>query len=287
MYEDRAASVLYKVLQTLAKNQKFLLPLNVCPIVPDTFLKAGVDFCFIDINIDTLCMDESLILNAIQKDKEITGILFVKTFGIDIDIEPLFKKIKTKDTNIFIIDDMCPCIPKLNYTIENSFADMALFSSGYSKYVDLGYGGYAYLKDLAFKDIFKDKTHTKEFLDYKQTLSHKIPLVHAHKQKLNKIYEEHLPSDIFLGDDYKNWRFSILLDNKESILQKIFEVEGLFASSHYPQVDYDYVSHPHKESKAKKVHEKIINLFNDFRFTEEKAHQVIAIIKENIKKKSV
>jgi hypothetical protein len=79
LFEQRAAKVLYKVLKRIP-NKKFLLPLNVCPIVPDTFKKSKKEFEFIDINLQTLCMDEKLILKAINNDKTIDGILFVKTF---------------------------------------------------------------------------------------------------------------------------------------------------------------------------------------------------------------
>jgi len=151
LFEDRAASVLYKVLKSI-NNNNFLLPLNICPIVPDTFIKAGKQFEFIDINLDTLCIDEDFLLNKIKLDRAIGGLLFVKTFGINFDTQPLYKKIKEINTSIFIIDDMCPCIPQFDYDIENSYASMALFSSGYSKYVDIGYGGYGFLK---FKDFNK------------------------------------------------------------------------------------------------------------------------------------
>jgi len=68
LFEDRAATVLYKVLLTLNKDKYFLLPLNVCPIVPDTFLKANIKFKFIDIDIKTLCMDETSLIDTIRNE---------------------------------------------------------------------------------------------------------------------------------------------------------------------------------------------------------------------------
>jgi hypothetical protein len=49
-----AATVLYKVLTNLPNKKRFLLPLNICPIVPDTFLKANIDFEFVDINLENI-----------------------------------------------------------------------------------------------------------------------------------------------------------------------------------------------------------------------------------------
>jgi len=281
LFEDRAASVLYNVLNSIS-NKKFLLPLNVCPIVPDTFIRANKEFEFCDINLETLCMDENLILEKITQDKTIDGLLFVKTFGIEFDIQPLFKKIKSINKDIFIIDDMCPCIQEFDYDIESSYADMALFSSGYSKYVDIGYGGYGFLKDDKFKNIFKDKTQVKEFVEYKDEILRQIPLMKKHKEELTKIYQDNIPKHLHLGDKFNNWRFSILIKDKDKILQEIFKVDGLFASSHYPQVDFDYTPNPVKNSNTKKIHDEILNLFNDFRFTKEKAYQIVDIINRHI-----
>ena len=281
LFEDRAATILYKVLSKIQDKKKFLLPLNICPIVPDTFVKANMPFKFIDISLDTLCMDEKEVLHTIKNDVSIGGILFVKTFGIEIKSNNLYKKIKSINKDIFIIDDMCPCIQDFEYDIENSYADMALFSSGYSKYVDIGYGGFAFLKDEKFKNIFEDKSNNRGFLEYKDKIKEKIPVIKNHKESLNNIYNTNLPSKILLGEKFNNWRFSILVDNKHEILDSIFKLDGLFASSHYPQVDYKYTLTPQKNSNTNIIHNKIINLFNDFRFTKEKAYKTIEIINKN------
>ena len=277
LFEDRAASVLYKVLKSI-NNNNFLLPLNICPIVPDTFIKAGKQFEFIDINLDTLCIDEDFLLNKIKLDRAIGGLLFVKTFGINFDTQPIYKKIKEINTSIFIIDDMCPCIPQFDYDIENSYASMALFSSGYSKYVDIGYGGYGFLKFKDFNKIFKDKSRTEEFLEYKKKIMKQLPLVKKHKDTLNKIYKNNIPEQFQLGDRFSNWRFSILVYNKIEVLEEIQKVNTLFASSHYPQIDYNYVDKPLQNSNTNKIYNNIINLFNDFRFSAEQANKVVEII---------
>lgn len=278
LFEDRASIVLYKVLMTLDKKKKFLLPLNICPIVPDTFLKTKIKFEFIDISLETLCMNEKLTLEHIKNDPEIGGVLHVKTFGIDIDSEPFYKEIKALNNDIFIIDDMCPSIQNFNHSIENSYASLALFSSGYSKYVDIGYGGFGFLKNSEFKNTFEDKSSTVEFLTYKNLLEQEIDKMKIQKKLLNNIYQKGLSSKLYLGEKFNNWRFSIMVPNKDEILNEIFKIDGLFASSHYPQVDYAYTDTPIKHSNAQEVHSQIINLFNDFRFTAEKASKVVEII---------
>ena len=164
LFRDRAAIVLYQVLMTLSKSKKFLLPLNICPIVPDTFLRANIKFEFIDINIDTLCMDENLALEAIKNNSSIGGVLFVKTFGIEIDSEVFYQKVKHTNPDIFIIDDQCLSVQDFGFDIDNSLASLTLFSSGYSKYVDIGHGGFGFLKDDGFKRVFQDDSKSENFL---------------------------------------------------------------------------------------------------------------------------
>jgi len=282
LFEDRAATVLYNVLTNI-KQKKFLLPLNVCPIVPDTFLKANKEFEFVDISLTTLCMDEELVFQKIVEDKSIDGILFVKTFGIEFDVEPFYKKIKEHNKEIFIIDDMCPSVQRFDCDIENSFADMKLFSSGYSKYIDIGYGGYGFVKENQFKEIFEDKTTLTSFVEYKQIIQEKIPLMKQHKATLNRLYKEKIDIKYHLGEVWNGWRFSLLVENKEEILEEVFKVDGLFASSHYPQVDYNYVKNPVQNSNTNIIHSQIINLFNDFRYDIDKAEQTIEIINKVIR----
>jgi dTDP-4-amino-4,6-dideoxygalactose transaminase len=278
LFRNRASTVLYDVLITLDKNIKFLLPLNICPIVPDTFIRAGIKFEFVDIDMNTLCMDKKLALEAIKNDKSISGILFVKMYGTELNTEDFYQELKTFNQNFFVIDDQCLSIPKLDFDINNSFASLTLFSSGYSKYVDIGYGGFGFLKDSEFKERLQDNKNSKLFLDYQIEIKEKIPLIRDHKSKLNAIYQKGIPSNMHLGKAFESWRFSILINNKNDLLKVIFQEKGLFASSHYNPIDYKYTDNPIQNSNTYKISSKIVNLFNDFRFTEEKATDIVKII---------
>ena len=278
LFRDRAANILYEVLTTLDKNVKFLLPLNICPIVPDTFVKAGVKFQFIDINIDTLCMDEDMVLEALKNDNSIGGVLFVKTFGVMVESEEFYQKIKQLNSKIFIIDDQCQAVQNFDFDINRSSASLTLFSSGYSKYVDIGYGGFGFLKDFEFEGVFQDNSKSKVFLEYRIDVETRIPLMKKHKEKLNGIYQKGIPFNLHLGKAFENWRFSILIDNKDRLLEEIFQEEGLFASSHYVPIDSKFIDNPVQSSNAHKISSRIVNLFNDSRFTEEKAVKTVEII---------
>ena len=153
---------------------------------------------------------------------------------------------------------------------------------GYSKFVDLGYGGYGFVKDREFSGFFEDNSNDREFLDYKYAINAEIPLMKDHKSKLNNIYKNGIPFSMHLGDAFENWRFSIVTDERDRLLEKIFQ-DGLFASSHYAPIDFRYVKDPVQNSNAQQIGSRIVNLFNDFRFTEEKANKVVKIIHNFLK----
>jgi hypothetical protein len=87
-----------------------------------------------------------------------------------------------------------------------------------------------------------------------------------------------------LGREFENWRFSILVDDKDGLLKKIFQEDELFASSHYVPIDDKYVDNPSQGSNSHKVANRIVNLFNDFRFTKEMAIKVVQVINNFYKK---
>ena len=68
---QRASAILYNYLSGNHFDKPFLLPANVCPVVPLSFMKAGVGFEFIDI-------DES---HAMSTEKCLTAIEAGKKFG--------------------------------------------------------------------------------------------------------------------------------------------------------------------------------------------------------------
>ena len=51
---SRASAILYNLLKSQTNTHPWLLPANICPIVPITFFKAGVPIEFVDISAETL-----------------------------------------------------------------------------------------------------------------------------------------------------------------------------------------------------------------------------------------
>ncbi len=231
IFEARASIILYNVLVSIKNPDTFILPLNVCPIVPAVFLKAKVKFEFIDISAETLCIDQKILYKRLQSTDKIGGVLFVKTFGINYDTDHIYKKIKAIDNNIFIIDDACLQKPNFEYDFKRSYADLSLFSTGYSKYVDINWGGFGFLQEkynyvqtklpfvrcdlehltesflkatnnhsmLSYCDtnwLGDDNARFIDFEEYKEDINSKITLIQQHKTLINNIYKKELPQYI-------------------------------------------------------------------------------------------
>ncbi len=76
----RASAILYNLLVRRADSRPWLLPANICPIVPITFLKARVPFEFVDISPATLHMDLMQAEERIKK-RKFGGLLYAHTYG--------------------------------------------------------------------------------------------------------------------------------------------------------------------------------------------------------------
>ncbi len=307
----RASAILYSLLANQKHKNAWLLPANICPIVPITFLKAHVPFKFVDISAQTLHLDldqaESLI-----RTRRFGGLFYAHTYGDASTPNDFFASIKTHAPEMLIIDDRCLCVPNLEPDLSNQ-ADLQLYSTGYAKVVELNFGGYAFAHDdllyqavhaafnpqhlelieksykeaisLRTKFIYQDsdwletETPVPPWGEYLQQMERNLPESLNRRALLNQVYTRLLPAEIQLPPQFQTWRFNIRVKNKQHVMNAIFSA-GLFASSHYASLAgiMDEVTVPHAEVLAKCI----INLFNDRHFTLDQAEQVCNIILENL-----
>ncbi|WP_028544004.1 hypothetical protein [Paenibacillus taiwanensis] len=312
IFEPRASAIIYNLLNSYEGDKVFLVPANVCPIVLVTFLKAKKRFELIDISNQTLCMDEEVVLSKLKDNpNKYAGVFFVRTFGVSDSFEYFYEEIKRVNENFLIIDDQCLSAPQL---YKETNADVVLYSTGYAKIVDLGYGGLAQIKPnvrynksaLSFDaqshehiiKEYKDSIANHSMFRYKDcdwldntqvvfSLEQYLTLIEQAyktsieaKKKLNKVYSENLPQCIQLDSKYQLWRFNILINNKEQILNDLFRSQ-LFASSHYASLSGIFSFG--KAPNAEKLHSNILNLFNDQNYDEQKAYRTIDIINKYVK----
>lgn len=301
----RASTILYQLLVSQKQKRTWLIPANICPIVPITFMKAGVLFEFVDISADGLHMDLAQAEVWIKK-QDIGGLLYAHTYGEESTPHDFFRVAKSLQPEMLIVDDRCLCIPEFD---TNSSADVVLFSTGYAKIVELNFGGYALMKeDVEYQPVqlkFDPAHHTALEKSYKTALQTQSRFVYresywlqteaelvawdeyrqeiesglesslAQRKILNEIYLSHLPKETQLPAQYQTWRFNIRVKNKKEILKVIFE-NGLFASSHYASLAG--IMSEGRAPVAESLAEEAINLFNDHHFTAEMAEHICEII---------
>ena len=80
-------------------------------------------------------------LTAIEAGKY-SGLVFVHAYGKKYDNKEFYRDVKRLDSNFCIIDDCCLCIPELADSLPEN-VDLCLYSTGYAKFIELSYGGYA------------------------------------------------------------------------------------------------------------------------------------------------
>ena len=307
----RASAVLYNILVSQASDLPWLIPANICPIVPITFFKARVPFEFVDISAETLHMAPEQAQALIAK-RRYGGVLYAHTYGELSTPDDFFAQIKSLDPELLIIDDRCLCIPDLEPD-QNSGADVILYSTGYAKIVELNFGGYAFITDeVPYQQQqlpFGAQAHEELEMAYKESVSKNAKFIYRNtdwletssdlptwsdyglqiknglkesmeqRAALNSIYAANLPVEIQLPDAYQLWRFNIRVQNKRRIYEAIFQA-GLFASSHY--VSLAGIMSEGRAPQAEVLAHEIINLFNDHHFSAQQARQVCAAIMENI-----
>jgi hypothetical protein len=316
LFEQRASVILFNFLRSLPGQGAFLIPANVCPIVVATFLKARRDFEFIDISPTTFCLDQEQTLAKLQTNPQrYAGVLFVRTYGISHSFDAFFAAIKAAAPDVAVIDDRCLCPPSFDAT--NDVADLLLYSTGYSKYVDIDFGGFGWMPDKLLYQAgklpydradldrltanFKEAIETRKPLIYEDSdwldttepsiswqeytakVTRTLAAAAALKAELNHVYSTELPPAIQLPEDYHAWRFNIVVPEKRALLKRIFD-EGLFGSSHYAAATGIFTSDPFPH--AQKLHSNVVNLFNDFRFDADKARRVVQIILDHLQSRA-
>ena len=307
----RASAILYNLLKSQPNPRPWLLPANICPIVPITFFKAEVSFEFVDISAEALHMDLEQATERLKRGGY-GGLLYAHTYGELSTPEDFFQQVKALYPDLLLIDDRCLCTPDLDPWQEMS-ADVALYSTGYAKMVDLNFGGYAFSKEGTPYQLehlpFNPEAHEKiesgykqaiqncetytyvdnawlqtdadlpAWYDYRQQIESGLETSLKHRAVLNNYYVDYLPVEIQLPQEYQNWRFNIRVKNKSKVLEAIF-AEDLFASSHYTSLAG--IMAQGQCPQAEKLAGEIINLFNDHHFTAQQAERVCAVIMENL-----
>jgi hypothetical protein len=318
-FEARACSVLYNLLLAREDGRPFLLPANVCPVVPLTFRKAGRPFELVDVSGPDLAIDEAQCLERIARDRNgVAGLLFVRTYGAVGDAAPFFEAIKDLAPGLLVIDDRCLCRPDPDGAGDAPGADVTLWSTGHAKHVDVGFGGFAHLAPgvpysrrlgafsaSALEEVERRVKQAvargvpfggggEDWLElappevswpaYRSGLLAALPEIDEHKRRLNAVYTELLPPEVCLPERFQEWRFHVLVPEPDALVARLFAA-GLFASRHYASLGGVLGEGSFPEAEA--LHRRVVNLFNDRSFDEERARLAAGLVREHLEEKGM
>lgn len=260
---SRAAAILQNLLRSRHAPRPYLIPANVCPVVIEAFEAAGQAFELLDIAADDLALDRALIRQRLEEGS-CGGIVFVRTYGFRGEVD--FRDLKQQQPDLLVIDDRCLCRPDWEGSDLSPGADVTLYSTGYAKYVDLGFGGFAHWREA-------EGLEERSEPEYAERLARALPEADEHKARLNAIYQAELPAEIQFPPGFHDWRFHIRVPGSEILLARLKEA-GLFASRHYPALGDFPV--------ARGLHRTVVNLFNDRYYSEEQARTTCGIVRAHL-----
>lgn len=99
--------------------------------------------------------------------------------------------------------------------------------------------------------------------------------VEARRQRINAIYERHVPASVRLGPGFDSWRFQLRAPDSHGLLRKLFAAGFLASAHHYPASRlFGGQSCPVAETLSTQI----VNLFNDLRISEGEAEKIGCIV---------
>ncbi len=263
VFAPRACAILHGLLRE--EERPFLIPANICSVVPDTFREAGHAFELVDIEETTLEIDPEACLDRVRREP-VGGLLFVRPYGRDRNVDAFFRAFKELQPDMLLIDDKCLCPPDCEGLGISPWADATLFSTGYAKHVDLGYGGFAHLGErrlyLPVPEVAWEEHHRR--------IEEELLRADEHKARLNAIYSAVLPREIQLDPGFQSWRFNVRVPEPDRLVESLFAA-GLFASRHYAPLGESF-------GVAERLHGEVVNLFNDRYFDEDRAERAARLV---------
>lgn len=319
----RASTLIVGIAQGSAQGV-WLLPSHVCPALPLALIAARRPFEFIDISENTFALDIDLVIQRLKKNHAppVVGVIYVRGYGNDQFANHDIARLRNfSGKELSIVDDRCLGRPQIDpeVLLENE-ADAMLFSTGYGKVLDLGGGGYGFLKShlpwRLEKKPFDDAADSLLMADYKQALLSKgamFPVAGPAPQaslwrwistaagpEWNSYRDEiraKLPlildhknklNDIYMRElpshlmlgDNFNWWRFNLKIKEAASLLTKINSAKLFASNHYQHVPSIYQKEAAENSDL--LSGKIVNLFNDFHFTAQQALEISSLIRRHI-----
>ena len=168
LYVGRASTGIYLILKNLFKNAEVLVPANICyaAVYPIVYSGNKPKFCDVDISTGNITFE----IFKSNMTENVKATIIPHMYGNPvIDIKKISDYCKQK--NIILIED---CASSMGVIIDNkvagSYGDYSIFSTGYSKTLDLGYGGFI----LTNNDLYNERQLYSELPFLNDSIVNKI-----------------------------------------------------------------------------------------------------------------
>ncbi len=305
----RASGILYNWLASGKSRFTAVLPCCICETVPAVYKKLGLEIRWCDLERPSWKMDREAVRRIAREENGAFILHYSHTYGHRDGEEYAFlRQLRREFPDSVLIDDCCLCDPA--FAPADEAADLTLFSTGYAKTADLGWGGYAFASDsspyeeqaetYSEADEHRFEAHVKACRESGQRADEAIlrsdwlrfqpvpdgqyfPRIREHFQRL----EEHRAAldacyreleAVSLPESYCRWRWNILVENREECVSRLFQ-EGLFCSTHYKSLCGGSFG-SEETPVCRELQEHVINLFHDFYYTREQAEKTVRILRE-------
>jgi dTDP-4-amino-4,6-dideoxygalactose transaminase len=143
-------------LQNYAPGTKIIITPITIPEIIEVILNLGLEPVFVDIELNTLCIDTELLEKNI--DGNTKAILITYLYGITPNINKILEI--TDKYNLFVVEDFSHNFnAKFKGKMLGTFGDVSIFSSSFTKTFDLFGGGITFTNN---KEIYKNLIKNQE-----------------------------------------------------------------------------------------------------------------------------
>lgn len=310
VYRKRAQGIVFDYSKKyLNKTDYVLIPAQVCQIVPVTYMKLHIPYKIVDIDLDTMSMDLKQAKRYLEEGN-VQAMHYVYGYGHNKEDENKRLLELRRTFGCTLIEDKCLCIPE--FSEPKREYDLIIYSTGYSKVVDIGRGGFGHLNPkysleeqqgvyseydkqqirehflscLEEKKLFSQAVAEgnwleygvlEKYTEYRDQIEKEKKNVIEHKRNINEIYDDIIPNKMKMGADFNMWRYNILLKNSSEVVREIFK-QGGFASQYYHSLYKVFGEEFFKNAAYIEKH--VINLFNSQVYSEELAIRTAHIIRK-------
>ena len=154
-------------------------------------------------------------------------------------------------------------------------------STGYGKVLDLGEGGFGYLRpglpygsleNLPVKPGWIDlRPPEATVASYRARVRDELPALREHKARLNEVYRSAL-TGVALPAGYHDWRFNIRVPRPDHLIESLFAA-GLFAGRRTGESPTTV-----RSRSAEALYGSIVDLFNDRHYDESMARRTTEVV---------